>query len=66
MIQEIPMTPMDWLDQAAADAARHGLPDARAVLDGLARLAGVLRAADWNEDASGTAESAPVPAPPAR
>jgi hypothetical protein len=62
MIQEIPMTPMEWLDHAAADAARRGLPDARPVLEGLARAAGLLRAADWNDDASGGAASGkPVP-----
>jgi hypothetical protein len=48
------MNPVDWFESAAADAVRRGLPDARAVLDGLRRAAEMLRAADWNDDASGT------------
>ena len=48
------MTSMDWLDVAASDAARRGMPDARAVLEGLARAATLLRDADWNDDASGS------------
>jgi len=47
------MDPMKWLDSAGADATRRGLPELRAVLDGLARAAAALRAADWNADASG-------------
>jgi hypothetical protein len=59
------MTPDDWLESARADAARRGLPDVRAALEGLARAAGLLRAADWNDDASGRAggdAAAPAPA----
>lgn len=56
------MNPMDWFESAAADALRRGLPDMRAVLDGLRRAAETLRAADWNDDASG-AEGLPVQAP---
>ena len=58
------MTPEDWLESARADAERHGLPDVRPALEGLARAATVLRDADWNDDASGASQSAPG-APPA-
>ena len=54
------MTPEDWLESARADAERRGLPDLRTMLDGLARTAAVLRDADWNDDASGNLEPAPV------
>jgi hypothetical protein len=53
------MTPDDWLENARADAQRRGLPDLRAALEGLARSAGVLRSADWNEDASGADDAGP-------
>jgi hypothetical protein len=59
------MTPEDWLESARADARRRGLPDLGAALEGLALAAGVLRAADWNDDASGRPgpdAAAPVPA----
>ena len=59
------MTPEDWLESARADAERRGLPDLRAALEGLARSAGVLREADWNDDASGRSEPAPDAPPPA-
>jgi hypothetical protein len=58
------MTPEDWRESARADAEKRGLPDLRPMLDALARTAAVLREADWNDDASGSAESAPeAPAP---
>ena len=58
------MTPDDWFESARADAARRKLPDVRAALEGLARAAGLLRAADWNDDASGRAGGdAGAPAP---
>jgi len=53
------MTPEGWLENARADARRRGLPDLQAALEGLARAAHTLRAADWNDDASGASESAP-------
>ena len=53
------MTPEDWLESARADARRRGLPDLQAALEGLARAASVLRAADWNDDASGASEPGP-------
>jgi len=59
------MTPEDWLEGARADAERRGLPDLRPALEGLARSAGLLRTANWNDDASGardTGPEAPVPA----
>jgi hypothetical protein len=58
------MTPDDWLESATADARRRGLPDLRAALEGLARAAGLLRAAEWNDDASGGGgRDAGAPAP---
>ena len=59
------MTPKDWRESAHADAERRGLPDLRPMLDALARSASVLREADWNDDASGAAEPASDPPPPA-
>lgn len=59
------MTPEDWLESARADAERRGLPDLGAALEGLARAAGGLREADWNDDASGASEAAPDAPPPA-
>ena len=59
------MTPDQWLESARADAARRGLPDLQASLEGLARAARLLRAADWNADASGGSGrdgGAPAPA----
>jgi len=59
------MTPDDWLENATADAGRRGLPELRAALEGLARAAGLLRAAEWNDDdASGKGgQDAGAPAP---
>jgi hypothetical protein len=59
------MTPEDWLEGARIDAERRRLPDLRPALEGLARAAGVLRAADWNDDASGASDPAPDAPPPA-
>jgi hypothetical protein len=53
------MTPFEWLEIAATDAAGRGLSDARPVLEGLARGARRLRDADWNEDASGASPPTP-------
>jgi hypothetical protein len=60
------MTPEDWLESARADARRRGLPDLGAALEGLARAAGVLRAADWNDEASGRPASDSAAAAAAR
>ena len=59
------MTPEDWRRSAHADAEKRGLPDLRAMLDALAHTAAVLREADWNDDASGAADSAPEAPVPA-
>jgi hypothetical protein len=61
------MTLDDWYALAAADAERRQLPDLKPVLKGLHAAAATLRAAAWNDDATGLA-AAPVsasPAPPA-
>jgi hypothetical protein len=47
------MTIEDWLEAAIADADRKGLPDLKPLLRGLAEATRRLRAADWNDDASG-------------
>jgi hypothetical protein len=47
------MTVQEWLDGAARDADRRGLP-LRPLLEALARATSALRAADWNADAAGT------------
>lgn len=38
-----------WLEAAIGDAERRGLPELRALLEGLAPSTAALRAADWNE-----------------
>jgi hypothetical protein len=53
-----------WVEFAIADAEARGLPELRDLLSGLARSTAVLRAADWNEDASNARD--PRPAPDAR
>ncbi len=61
------MTVDQWLDIAAADADRRELPALRPLLASLADATAVLRAADWNEDASGSKPSEPrEPLPPAK
>jgi hypothetical protein len=52
------MTIESWLQAAIADADRRGLPELKPLLETLARTTTVLRAADFNEDASGSALSA--------
>jgi hypothetical protein len=46
------MTIDAWLQAALADAERRGLAELKALLETLARAARVLRAADFNDDAS--------------
>jgi hypothetical protein len=46
-----------WLDTAIQDAERRNLPQLRALLETLARSTSALRAADWNEDATGELEA---------
>jgi hypothetical protein len=45
------MTIRAWLEAAAADAERRGLPSLRALLETLARATGALREADFNDHA---------------
>ena len=42
-----------WLENAIADAERRRLPGLRPLLEALARATSVLRAADWNLEATG-------------
>jgi hypothetical protein len=48
------MTIESWLAAAVADAERRGLPELKPILETLARATAALRAADFNDDASGT------------
>ena len=47
------MTIESWLQAAVADAEKRGLPEMKPLLEGLARSTQALRAADFNDDASG-------------
>ena len=47
------MTIATWLQAAIADAEKRGLPDLKPLLEALARSTQALRAADFNDDASG-------------
>jgi len=47
------MTIATWLQTAIADAEKRGLPDLKPLLEALARSTQALRAADFNDDASG-------------
>jgi len=47
------MTIESWLQAAIADAERRGLPELKPILETLARATKALRAADFNDDASG-------------
>ena len=58
------MTIESWLTAASADAERRGLPELKPILEALARSTQALRAADFNDDASGQA-SADAARPPA-
>jgi len=58
------MTIESWLKAAIADAERRGLPELKPILEALARSTQALRAADFNDDASGQA-SADAARPPA-
>ena len=46
------MTIDAWLRGAVADAERRGLPDLKALLEGLARATALLREADCRDNAS--------------
>ena len=64
------MTIESWLKAAIADAETRGLPDLKPILEGLARATQTLRAADFNDDATGgrqqQSRSQPRPAGDAR
>ena len=47
------MTIEQWLEDAKMDAYRRQLPDLAELLENLAKSTAALRAADWNDDASG-------------
>ena len=47
------MTLEQWLEDARMDAFRRQLPELAELLEGLAKSTAALRAADWNDDASG-------------
>ena len=52
------ITPVDsWLQAAVADAERRGLPHLKPLLEGLAQATRALRAADFNETATGSHQS---------
>jgi hypothetical protein len=51
------MTIKTWLDNAIQDADRRNLSELRPLLEALARSTSALRAADWNEDATGEFET---------
>jgi hypothetical protein len=51
------MTIETWLRDAIADAEQRGLPELKPILQGLAASTRALRAADFNDDASGRFES---------
>ncbi len=42
-----------WLKNAIADAERRGMPELRPLLENLAQSTAFLRAADWNDVATG-------------
>ena len=46
-----------WLQAAIADAERRGLPELKPILEALAKSTTALRAADFNDDASGQQSS---------
>lgn len=53
------MTIEQWLEDARMDAFRRQLPELASLLETLAKSTAALRAADWNDDASGRSETAP-------
>jgi hypothetical protein len=53
------MTIRDWLDASTRDAERRGLHALVPLLQTLARATAALRAADWNDDASGAEHERP-------
>ncbi len=57
------MTIEAWLQTALADADRRGLTELKPLLESLARATEALRAADFNESASGRPPAASQPKP---
>ncbi len=55
------MTIESWLQAAINDAERRGLPELKPLLETLARATNALRAADFNDDASGQPSAIPNP-----
>ena len=53
------MTLDEWYAYAAADADRRQLADLTPVLKGLRAAAEHLRAASWNDDATGRPDASP-------
>ncbi len=53
------MTIEQWLEDGKSDAYRRKLPQLADLLETLARSTAALRAADWNDDATGDAHAAP-------
>ena len=58
------MTIESWLQAAVADAAKRGLPELKPILETLAKATTALRAADFNDDPSGSPQSSVVSRPP--
>jgi hypothetical protein len=58
------MTIDAWLQAAIADAERRGIPQLKPILEALARSTRALRAADFNDDASGKTSPEPRAASP--
>jgi hypothetical protein len=52
------MTIESWLKAAIADAESRRLPELKPILEALARATQALRAADFNDNASGTPSTA--------
>ena len=51
------MTIDAWLQDAIADAERRGIPELKPILETLARTTAALRAADFNDHATGSHQS---------
>ena len=54
------MTIEQWLEDAKSDAYRRKLPELADLLESLAVATAALRAAEWNDDASGDTHTKPA------
>lgn len=54
------MTLEQWLEDGKSDAHRRKLPELADLLETLSRATAALRAADWNDDASGNTHVEPA------